>query len=309
MRADPYSAADATTWNAFVAAGRNGTFLHDRRYMDYHADRFQDCSLLIREGDTLIAVLPANLAGDAAVSHQGLTYGGLVVAPRTTYGEVEQALDAVLDYLRGQGIREFRYKCLPRIYQLLPSDEDAFVLTTRGAILARRDMHSVVALGHRLKPQERRRRGAAKAAKAGIAIEQSHDWAGFWRVLEGTLGDRHGARPVHDLAEIELVAGRFPDNIRLHLARRGAEILGGTVIYATPLVARSQYIAAAPAGLETGALDLLFITLMDQVYAAKSWFDFGASVDAAGVLNRGLLEQKEGFGARAVIQDHYTLAL
>lgn len=309
MRAAPYSPADAEAWNAFVAAARNGTFLHDRRYMEYHADRFQDCSLVIRDGETLAAVLPANRSGDAVISHQGLTYGGLVIAPRTTFGEVEQAIDAVLEYLRNLGVREFRYKAPPRIYQILPSDEDAFVLAARGAVVARRDMHGVVALDNRLKPQERRRRGASKAAKAGVTIEQSRDWAGFWRVLEGTLGDRHGARPVHDLGEIELLAGRFPENIRLFVARRGDEILGGTVIYETPRVARTQYIAAAPAGLETGALDLLFITLMDQVYAAKSWFDFGASIDGAGELNRGLLEQKEGFGARAVVQDHYRLAL
>ena len=32
-----YSADKADEWNAFVATSKNGTFLFDRRYMDYHS--------------------------------------------------------------------------------------------------------------------------------------------------------------------------------------------------------------------------------------------------------------------------------
>ena len=41
-----YTPSLADEWNAFVAQSKNGTVLFDRRYMDYHADRFSDCSLL-----------------------------------------------------------------------------------------------------------------------------------------------------------------------------------------------------------------------------------------------------------------------
>lgn len=36
-------------WNDHVATSRNGTFLLDRRYMDYHADRFCDASMVARD--------------------------------------------------------------------------------------------------------------------------------------------------------------------------------------------------------------------------------------------------------------------
>jgi hypothetical protein len=42
----PYHAEDLETWNRFNQASRNGTFLFDRGYMDYHADRFTDASLM-----------------------------------------------------------------------------------------------------------------------------------------------------------------------------------------------------------------------------------------------------------------------
>ena len=48
-------------WDAFVRTSRNGTFLLLRDYMDYHADRFTDCSLMFYREGKLMALLPANL--------------------------------------------------------------------------------------------------------------------------------------------------------------------------------------------------------------------------------------------------------
>ena len=56
-------------WNQFVAESKNGVFLFDRRYMDYHADRFCDHSLMFYLGGRLLAVLPAHLSGDTLCSH------------------------------------------------------------------------------------------------------------------------------------------------------------------------------------------------------------------------------------------------
>lgn len=59
-RMEQYSPDRAAQWNKFVAGSRNATFLHDRRYMDYHQERFTDCSWMAFKGDRLIALLPAN---------------------------------------------------------------------------------------------------------------------------------------------------------------------------------------------------------------------------------------------------------
>ena len=46
-----YTPDKANEWNKFIAKSKNGTFLFDRNYMDYHSDRFHDYSLLFyREG-------------------------------------------------------------------------------------------------------------------------------------------------------------------------------------------------------------------------------------------------------------------
>src|SRR6185436_10904403 len=70
-----FRSADEGAWNALVAASPNGTFLLDRRFMGYHADRFEDASLLIARRGKLVAVLPANRQGERVASHAGLSYG------------------------------------------------------------------------------------------------------------------------------------------------------------------------------------------------------------------------------------------
>ena len=50
-----YSSQRKVAWDDFVKRSKNATFLFFRDYMDYHADRFQDASLLIYRGDSLVA--------------------------------------------------------------------------------------------------------------------------------------------------------------------------------------------------------------------------------------------------------------
>ncbi|MDE7411963.1 MAG: GNAT family N-acetyltransferase, partial [Paramuribaculum sp.] len=72
-----YTPGDRELWNSLVTDSRQGTMLHKREYMDYHSDRFTDCSLIALRRDKPVAILPANITDDGTLhSHQGLTYGG-----------------------------------------------------------------------------------------------------------------------------------------------------------------------------------------------------------------------------------------
>lgn len=76
------------------------------------------------------------------------------------------------------------------------------------------------------------------------------------------------------------------------------------------MVAHAQYMASSPTGRDLGALDTLFAHLLDNVFPGKPFFDFGISNEHGGrVLNCGLIEQKEGFGARTVVHDFYEVDL
>ena len=110
------------------------------------------------------------------------------------------------------------------------------------------------------------------------------------------------------LDEIRLLHSRFPDNIKLYVVRNAGKVIAGTLIYDTGTVAKTQYIASSEEGKANGALDLLFGTLMDDVFKSRQYMDYGTSTLVGGSnLNEGLISQKEGFGARAVVYDTYEL--
>ena len=83
-RIERYTPGKEAEWNSFVDSSRNGTFLHKRGYMDYHAHRFADHSLMFYHGKELIAIMPAHVKESTFCSHNGLTYGGMLLPCGTT---------------------------------------------------------------------------------------------------------------------------------------------------------------------------------------------------------------------------------
>lgn len=306
-----YRREDKELWNSFVSKARNATFLFDRNYMDYHADRFDDNSFMFYHKGKLKAVLPANVAGDTLYSHQGLTYGGLLLDKKATVEDVLECFDSLNSWLRENGISKVVYKALPWIYQQYPSEEDLYALTWKcKAQLISRNIASTIVIDNKLKFAESRKSGIRKALSLNIEVGESNDVDGFWHVLEDNLGNRYNAKPVHTANEMKLLMSRFPNNIKLYVAKMNGEIVGGTLIYVTPQVVHTQYISASVEGKKHGALDLLFDYIINKVYANCRYFDFGKSTEQGGAyLNEPLIFQKEGFGGRGVCYDWYQWEL
>ena len=123
MNIRKYTADDKALWNTFVESSKNGTFLHKRDYMEYHSDRFEDHSLLfLSEKNKVVALLPANIKDDILYSHQGLTYGGLILSAVTSLNDVMEMFDILKAYMSDNGISSLLYKQIPSIYHRCPSD-------------------------------------------------------------------------------------------------------------------------------------------------------------------------------------------
>jgi hypothetical protein len=307
-----YTETDKAAWDAFVAQSKNGTFLFDRNYMDYHADRFRDHSLMIYIAGEIYALLPANEADGVLYSHRGLTYGGLVMSQRCKAAQVRDIFIELNDYLRGQGFTRVVYKHVPWVYAKLPSEEDLFALSNVCHVSLRsRDIASVVMLDDRLPFSTLRRRGVKKGLQAGLCVREQTDFTFFWHMLELHLGQKFHAKPVHSLDEITLLKKRFPNNIRLMTVCKGDIILGGTLLYDCVQTVKTQYIMASEEGRRHGALDFLFDNLLDRFETeGRKFFDFGTSnLPENEDLNDSLIFQKEGFGGRAVCYDTYEWEL
>lgn len=307
---------------------KQGTFLLNRNFMDYHADRFFDCSLLVYKDDvdegeenydSLVAIFPANWNEEEGTvySHRGLTYGGLLTKAGSTQSEVLQILQRVLLYYEHYlGAKALVYKAIPYIYSRVPSQEDLYALFRAGAQLQSRSVATVVSVANPLSMRSLRLRQAKKALEHGYYIERIKEGDDdglreYWRVLEDVLQEYHQTLPVHSVEEMSLLMHRFPKEIKLYVVKdTDARIVSGVVVFETDTVAHIQYIASASEGRKYGALDLLLRHLCGEKYKEKEFIDFGISTERDGhYLNEGLIFQKEGFGGRAVCYDTYYVDL
>lgn len=318
MKIVSYTIQHKEEWNRFVHESKNGTFLLNRDFMDYHSDRFTDCSLLVYNDEELIAVFPANWAKKETkvYSHQGLTYGGLIVDQEITAARVLEIMREILNWYTDWLSAKFLvYKAIPYIYSIYPSEEDLYALFRLGAVLKTRSISSVVKLSNPIRMRTLRIRGAKKAIQNDLYFEairddDEKDLFQFWKLLDGVLMKYHKIHPVHSAGELQLLMRRFPKEIRLFVVRSEKEIVGGCVVFVTKKVAHVQYIAACDNGREQGALDLLFRHLITERYKLMDYLDFGISTENQGrTLNEGLIFQKEGFGGRAVCYDTYEVEL
>ena len=309
MRVEIYCPLQKKQWDDFVRNSKNGTFLLLRDYMDYHRDRFIDNSLLVFDDkEQLIALLPANKKDGELISHGGLTYGGFVTNELMKTDLMLKIFELILTYLKENNFSKLIYKPVPHIYHLFPSEEDLYALFRFKAVLYRRDISSTISLANKVNYQERRLRAVKKATAKNVTCKYSTDLAGYWKILEENLASVHDVKPVHNLAEIEILCRSFPESIKLFGSFLNGSMIAGTLIYETERVAHAQYIASSTLGRSVGALDLLFNFLLSETYFNKPFFDFGIATEEQGmVLNFGLMDFKEGLGGRAIAYDFYEM--
>ncbi|MFN4915161.1 MAG: GNAT family N-acetyltransferase [Sphingomonadales bacterium] len=300
-----------TVWDEFVDCSKNGSFLFKRSFMDYHSDRFIDHSLLVYDDKQLIAILPANLSNNKIISHEGLSYGGIVLLDDLKFAKVIEVYKSVLKFLKSINIDTFIIKNIPRIYNSRPADELDWISYKVNAKIFRRDTAMVLSNeSNEIPYQDRRKRAIKKASKENIDIKVGiNELIPFWNdVLIPNLQSRHGVSPVHTLEEIQLLATRFPDNIRQHTIYLNNKIVAGCTMFLNKGVAHAQYISGTTSGRDSGCLDYLFNYLIKNIYINYTYFDFGICNEQNGkIINEGLMAWKEGFGARAVIHDFFEI--
>lgn len=310
MTVERYTPASAAEWDAAVDASRNGTFLHKRQYMDYHSDRFADCSLMARDNaGRIVAVLPAHSDGTTVASHRGLSYGGWLMSPRADAEAMLEVWRLMTEYYAGLGFTKLIYKPSPHIFHKYPAEEDLYALFRAGGQLKSTLISSVTDNSAILGFDMSARQSVRKAMKAGVVAGESDRWEEFWDVLSTLLRERHDAKPVHTLDEILLLHSRFPSNIRLYTATYEGRIVAGVVVYVSDTVAHSQYAATTAEGRALRALPLLYSHILEE-FSTLRYFDYGTSNEDGGlVLNTGLIRQKCGFGARAIVYNTYECPL
>ena len=305
-----YNSSLKSQWDNFINESKNGTFLFNRDFIEYHKNRFKDYSILFYKLDKLIAVFPANRLDDKIYSHQGLTYGGLILSKQIKFSDVFQIFNLLLSHLYETNYSTLIIKEMPEIYKALPSSEVNYLLHRMKAKLIRRDLLSVIKRGNNSYSRDRIQ-GNKRGKKFKLTVKETLSFDEFWNtLLIPNLKNKHNVAPVHSLDEIIVLNKSFPKKIRQFNVYLDDKIVAGTTIFETKTTAHIQYISANSEKNKLGSLDYLFIYLIEEVFNKKDYFDFGTSNENNGeFINQGLLYWKEGFGARSITQDFYEIQI
>lgn len=277
--------------------------------MEYHSDRFIDNSLMIYKNKKVVALLPANLKGETIYSHQGLTYGGLLMLASLKIADVLELFKELLTYLESINIQTLYLKQIPSFYNRLPSEGLDYLLQLVQGACYRVDSASVIDYRNDIQIQSNRLEGVKKAQKHDLLIKEEDNLEDFWDViLIPNLKEQHNAEPTHSIEEITLLKKAFPNNIRQFNVYHNGQIVGGATIFETSTTAHVQYISANSKKQTLGTLDFLFNHLIKITFKDKRYFDFGTSNENAGKqLNKGLTYWKECFGARTFVHRNFKI--
>ena len=303
-----YEDSDKENWNTFIKNSKNGIFMFNRNFMEYHKDRFIDNSLLFYDEDKLIAIFPASIKDNVIFSHGGLTYGGFITGNDMKQHHMNDCFSALKEYAISNDIKEIIYKHIPHIYHKQPAEEDLFSLFSTGAQILKIESSTTLNFKQPLKMQKGRKAQVGRARREGVEIKESSDFESFIALENSVLQERHGTKAVHSSAELKLLQERFPDNIKLLAAYYQNQMIAGTVLFIYDNVVHTQYMAANETAREIGALDLTVATVIETYKTSKEWLDFGISTEDNGrYLNEGLIAQKEGFGGRTNIYQTWKI--
>lgn len=304
-----YNVERASEWDAFVANSKNGTFILQRGFMDYHQDRFSDHSLMIYQDQKLRAVLPAHEKDEVLYAHQGLTYGGFVWQKKIKFTQAFDCFKAALVYAHAQGLNTMNLKEIPRIYAQVPSDELDYFLNLAQAKCIKKDVALVIDYDNALGFEKNRREGLNRARRHELKVVCDDNFEGFWdTILIPQLSEKHGAKPVHSLEEIKLLASRFPESIKQVSVYRKEKLVAGTTVFLTPTVVHPQYVMGDSDKNKLGSIDLAYDFIIKEFARGRRYFDFNtSSEDNGALLNSGLLFWKQSCGARCITVNQYEI--
>jgi hypothetical protein len=298
IQVQKYHLENTAEWNAFVKQSVNGSFLLERDFMDYHQERFEDHSLMMFIEGQLMCCIPAHVKDGVFYSHRGLSYAGLIISDAAVKN-LDKIVNALLEYVKGLAFAKAELQLPPVSYQSI-NKVIAAVLEHKGFISNRKLHNQSVALDQEIQVSPKKSIGYRNGKFEGLRMEIPYDFRSFWEeVLIPQLAERYYSKPVHSLAEIELLAARFPENIIQYNVYREDALLAGITFFIKGNIVKSQYTASSPDGLKTDAVAYIYMEAMKEFKEKGcSLMDYGPVNEKDGSVNRGLQRFKKQLGCQ-----------
>lgn len=306
---------DRQTWTDMVMRSNNGTLFHLPEFLDYHPEgRFENHHLIAEDGGGPVSVIPGALEhredGAWFRSYPGASYGGPVLSDSCRLRSTERIIDALAEYCRSRGWSGIEMTPPPVVYYRRPHNYLEFALLKRGFEYRKRELTAVIDLGRlgeelRLGLSSSALRGARKAERNGVTVEENPDFSSFYPVLESNLQQRHGVRPTHTLQELEMLRSLLGgDRIRQFTAMRDGRVLAGMLMFhCNARVTLAFYISHDSEHQALRPVNLLYLEVIRWAkQMGYSYMDLGTfTLDME--VNYGLCRFKESFSARGMFRN------
>lgn len=311
-------------WDHFVKnESINGNLFHEQKFLSYHGDKFEDCSVLVSDGDKdeILAIMPAALKRDGSkkgvVSHPGSTYGGVIYKMGLRTRTLKEALDLLIKHYRNEYGADYIKMILPEEFHTgASSDGLTFLLWHRGFQIQTKEISCVKDLKDSsfdrfratTKQYIRSKKDERLGIQHGVAREESEIVA-CYRLIENNLQDRHSKRLTHSLDELLHLKKIYEDNVTLFYSEYDSNIVASVVVFElTKKVVHDFYIAQnyefATLNPLVGLFSYIFNFYRDKGY---EFFNFGISSRDKWI-KWGILEFKEQFGTDILTRDSWILA-
>ncbi len=318
-----YAESFQKRWDLFVLEkSLNGTFLQTRKFLNYHPQgRFMDASLVILQGSTIVAVIPAHDVWKEGkkcfISHAGSTFGGIVIdRGKYNIATMEEIFHCLEEYLKFEKYQKAVMKMTSDIFSEQDGGLFSYYLYKYGwqyyaelSLCIRCNCLSENILDSF---SNSRRRGCRYAEKNGMEfqkLENEIQITEFYQVLCKNLR-KYETEPVHTLAELmELKKYRLKNEIEFYGAYWKGKLIAGSMVFCFgKRVFHTQYLAS-----DSDYSYLYPMNFLDyhMIRIAKekgfTYFSFGISTEDHGkVLNKTLAQFKEGFGCEYSINYTYS---
>lgn len=316
-----YYSGNEKEWDNFVLhKAMNGTFLQTRKFINYHApDKFKDCSLCIRKGEDLKAVVLGCCIDDNGktfFAHKGSTFGGITIA-KDIYSAsmIDELFQQMEEFLKTEGFIKIYLKMVPSVYQKECTDLLDYFLYKYGYnsyselnyyMHLNRYMENVASQFSASK-----RRDYKYSLKNGLVFHElktREEIAEYFQVLQMNL-KKLNLPSVHSLPELyDLKFNRFQDEVLFYGVFYDSKIIAGSMIFIfNHSVFHTQYLSSDENYLKMYPMDFLITNLLQTaVEKAMRLFTFGICTENQGkYLNLGLSRFKEGFGTEFCINRSY----
>jgi len=303
-----YQSGLQAEWDDLIKRSSNGTFLHQRAYMDYHADRFDDFSLMIYDGLKLKAVLPAHRVGNKLFAHKGLTYSDFIFVEPTRIAYQIGIIKAALKFLLTKGFKKLEINTIPFFFQKYPSESTSYIYFQLSSKIIQLKPYFVLTSDN-FKLNKDRKKNLKRLEKVNFSINNDFDYLEyFWQIVEKNLKFKFNTKPVHTFDEIKLLQHNFPEQIKLFTIHDKNVVLAGALVYLLDRVFHFQYIHADP-DTDKSVVDMLIFNLIESHKNQYKYFSFGSSEQENNSLNSSLAYWKESFGCKIFNQIQHNINL